>query len=465
MTSTWRDTLGRLARHDGTYVLVAYLLFLGVPALAYVLLGAVAPWTMTAAHYAVAGAYAFTAAVMLLELRFALRRKRCPADPQVALEELPLVSVIVSAYLPNEQHLIVETLQHLTTKLNAPTHKLQIILAYNTDRDLPVERELRTLQGLNASFTALRVPGSSSKAHNINAALELVEGEMTLLLDADHHPAPDAIERAWRWLALGYDVVQGRCTVRNADESTFARYVAVEFEQIYGVSHTGRSHLLDTAVFGGTNGYWRTSLLKRLRVDEQMLTEDIDVSMRALLSGARLVHDRTIVSTEIGTAMFRSWWSQRMRWAQGWFQVTLRHQGAVWASGLPGPVRAYWTYLLLWRELFPLLSLQVLALLAADLATGHTIAWLGDPFLLGTTALTFASGAAGGLTTWRLALPELRRRLGPWFLVHALTASAYTTLKNTVCMAAMARELAGRRVWVVTRRSRFTIPETVAATT
>jgi hypothetical protein len=105
------------------------------------------------------------------------------------------------------------------------------------------------------------------------------------------------------------------------------------------------------------------------------------------------------------------------------------------------------------------------ALLAADLATGHTIAWLGDPFLIATTILTFASGVASACATWWLALPGLRRRLGPWFLVHALTASAYTTLKNTVCMAAMARELAGRRVWVVTRRSRVaaTEPATAAA--
>ena len=61
-----------------------------------------------------------------------------------------------------------------------------------------------------------------SSGQNITGALSLVNGEFVGVFDADHHPDSDAFRRAWRWLAGGYDVVQGHCVVRNGDTSWVA---------------------------------------------------------------------------------------------------------------------------------------------------------------------------------------------------------------------------------------------------
>ena len=54
---------------------------------------------------------------------------------------------------------------------------LQVILAYNTPRDLPIEAALRDIAARDPRFLPLRVPGSTSKAQNVNAALARVTGE------------------------------------------------------------------------------------------------------------------------------------------------------------------------------------------------------------------------------------------------------------------------------------------------
>jgi cellulose synthase/poly-beta-1,6-N-acetylglucosamine synthase-like glycosyltransferase len=276
---------------------------------------------------------------------------------------------------------------------------------------------------------------------------------MTVLLDADHHLAPDALRRAGRWLADGYDVVQGRCAVRNLDESWIASLVATEFEQMYGLAHQGRSLLTDTAIFGGTNGFWRTSLLRRIAMDTEMLTEDIDSSVRALLGGARLVHDRSIVSTELATPTVPTWYSQRLRWAQGWFQVTVRHQRAIWRSDRLSPAqKVYWTYVLGWREIYPALSLQVLSLLTADLVLARPIEWVTKPSLMISSVFTVLIGLLATVWTWKVSLQSSRDRGRRAYVLYAALSFPYTVARNGVALIATLRELIGYRRWVVTRR-------------
>ena len=440
-------------RHPIIHATIAYTAFLGVPLAVYWWIGRAWPASLEILHYAVATAYAVTAVVMLIEVRAALGRRSAPV-PMVATADLPMVSVIVSAYLPNEQDLIRETILHLTTEMEIPSYKLQIILAYNTPDDLSVENVLSSFGRINASFTPLRVYGSTSKAENILAALPLCEGEMTVLLDADHHPLPDAFRRAYRWLQLGYDVVQGRCVVRNQTDNMLTRLVSVEFEHMYGVAHAGRSLVADTAIFGGTNGYWRTSVLREIGMDASMLTEDIDSSIRTILVGHKVVHDRSVISSEIATRTLRSWWNQRVRWSQGWFQVTLRHQMSILRTKHLRPAtKLYWTYLLSWRELFPFLSLQIFALLGASALLGRPFRWFGNPYFLATAVLTLAAGPITSIACYRIALYRTKDRLRAWFVLYAVTNLIYTTMKNTVAMVAMVRETLGQRAWVVTTRT------------
>ncbi|HEY3436311.1 MAG TPA: response regulator [Actinotalea sp.] len=394
-------------------------------------------------------ALAVTAAAIWTEGFLALDPER---PPEEATGPPPPASAVIAAYLPNEAATIVETLQSF---LRCEYPSLQIVLAYNTPRPLPIEATLHELAAQDPRLVILRVEGSTSKAQNVNAALGVVTGEFVGVFDADHQPAPGSFLRAWRWLSNGYDVVQGHCVVRNGDASWVARTVAVEFEAIYAVSHPGRARLHGFGVFGGSNGYWKTDLLRRTRMHGFMLTEDIDSSLRVIEQGGRIANDPGLISRELAPTTVGQLWNQRMRWAQGWFQVSRKHFGPGWRSPhLTLRQKLGLTFLLGWREVYPWISLQMLPLVAflgwREGGLDH-LNWLISVFVL-SSLFTLSVGPGQTFFARRLAVPEIRRRRS-WFWWYLLTTSlVYSEWKNIIGRVAHIKEAVGERQWKVTPR-------------
>jgi cellulose synthase/poly-beta-1,6-N-acetylglucosamine synthase-like glycosyltransferase/DNA-binding response OmpR family regulator len=421
---------------------------LGVPLLTYWGLDRLGLDITSTAYLLVVAALVFTALAIWVECLAAYRPEQ---PPEVARGRYPPASAIIAAYLPNEADTIVETVEAF---LQQDYNQLQVILAYNTPEDLPVEEQLRRIAARDQRFLPLRVDWSTSKAQNVNAALARVTGTFVGVFDADHHPAPGAFRRAWRWLSNGVDVVQGHCVVRNGDDGFVQKLVTCEFEAIYGVAHPGRARMHGFGIFGGSNGYWRTATLRRTRLRSFMLTEDIDSSMRVLADGGRIVSDPGLVSTELSPERWGALWNQRLRWAQGWCQVSWRYlRTALRNERLTVRQRVGLLYLLGWREVYPWISLQIFPILAFWYLRGDPpISWV-VPVFLATTAFTFSAGVVQAWTAWRLATPDLRRR-GRWFLVYGLVSQLlYTEFKNVVARTAHLKEIMGERKWKVTPRS------------
>jgi len=393
-------------------------------------------------------ALALTATLIGIECLGARRRPEPPAAPAGAAP--PPASAVIAAYLPNEADTIVETVEAF---LAQDYPDLQVILAYNTPRSLDVERELHAIAARDPRFEPLRVEGSVSKAQNVNAALTRVRGEFVGLFDADHHPEPGSFRRAWRWLARDADVVQGHCVVRNGDRNLLTRLVAVEFEVIYAVSHPGRARMHGFGIFGGSNGYWRTDLLERTRMRGFMLTEDIDSSLRVVQDGARIVSDPGLISTELAPETPKALWNQRMRWSQGWSQVSLRHLARAVRRPLGARRRLGVAHLLGWRELYPWISLQTAPLLACWLLRGEPAVRWFVPVFVATTLFTLSAGPMQAWFAWRLAHPSVKRH-PRWFLLYVLASTLfYSELKNVVARTAHIKEAMRERQWKVTPRA------------
>lgn len=366
-----------------------------------------------------------------------------------APQRAPAASAIVAAYLPNEDETVVETLRALLEQRYRGD--LQVILAYNTPHPVPIEAQLLELADANERLRVVRVEGSRSKAENVNAVLPLVTGEFVGIFDADHQVQPDAFERASHWMAADVDVVQGRCAVRNGKESWLSTVVACEFENIYGVSHPGRQRLYGFGVFGGSNGYWRTSVLRQVRLRPAYLTEDIDSSIRAVRDGMRIVNDPNIVSWELAPTRLGALWKQRLRWAQGWLQVSCRHfHGLLTSRGLGLQKRIGIFMLLGWREVFPWLSALVLPSLLFLAIAGE----VGQISMLGIAGLAFTLlvGPVQTVIAWSRALPATKRRWGAW-LFFALVSPIYQEWRNLVMRVSVLKQLRGERHWAVTPRT------------
>ena len=433
---------------------LSLLLLVILPTALYVALSRVFPGFLDGLRTLVASVYALTSGMLIWEAAAAWKLNGASAT-ETETPPLPACTAIIAAYLPNEQGIILETIGHMLARIDVPDAQFQVILAYNTPEPLEIEAELQEWAARDGRFLPLRVSGSRSKAENVNAALGAATGEIVAVYDADHLPAPDCFRRAWNWIADGADMVQGRCVIRNHDENWLTRTVAVEFDTIYAVSHPGRARLSGTAIFGGSNGYWRRETLTRLEMNPAMLTEDIDVSVRALLDGCRLAHDRAIVSAELAPLQLRHWLNQRKRWAQGWLEVALKHTGALMRSPHYSlGTKAVWFYLLAWREFYPALAIQFFPLVFASALTGIKIHWFGSPWLIAAAVLNWGCGPFVLLTTCACAPPRTRPGLGRWYWVYALFSLVYTTLKMTVALVAQVSHCQRDREWVTTPRTK-----------
>ncbi|MCP3987698.1 MAG: glycosyltransferase [Actinomycetia bacterium] len=422
-------------------------LLLGAPFMVYLALGAAGVDVTQVMYLVVLFALLVTSAAVAAESNAAKESPEPPLAPDV---EPPLASAVIAAYLPNEADTIIETIEAFLTQ-DYPN--LQIILAYNTPQPLDVEQEIEAIAIRDPRFEPIRVEGSVSKAQNVNAAVSRVRGEFVGVFDADHHPAPGSFERAWRWINSGVGVVQGHCVIRNGETNFVTRLVAAEFEVIYAVSHPGRARLHGFGVFGGSNGYWRTSLLQSTRMRGFMLTEDIDSTMRVLQSGETIVSDRDLVSTELAPESASALWNQRLRWAQGWSQVSLRHIAAAMGAAPNARQRFGMAYLLGWRELYPWISLQMLPLLAYWwIRNDGVIDWFVPIFVI-TSLATFMAGPVQVWYGWRLSHESIGQHRRWFWLLLISSLVFYTEIKNVVSRTAHIKEVMRDRQWKVTPRS------------
>ena len=293
-------------------------------------------------------------------------------------DELLILDLLIVAYLPNEKDIIMDRIHYALDEIMYPSHKIRINLVYNTPNPIePLETELQELAARKSHFRCIKVQDSTSKADNLNYFLSLNTGsDITCIFDADHYPHPYgprwAVERFIQDKKI--DICQGRCVIFNSKVSWLSAMISVEFDKIYAVSHPGRAALWGFGLFTGSNGYWRTSLLQELKMDKSILTEDIDSTLRALTQGAKIVHDLNVVSYELSPTSLSAMWKQRLRWAQGWTQVSMRHMPLCFKKAPEGVHRNFTTRfglfsLLLIRELSYYLVTQYFCLVLSIIFT------------------------------------------------------------------------------------------------
>src|SRR5207249_4343553 len=174
-------------------------------------------------------------------------------------------------------------------------------------------------------------------------------------------------------------------------------------------------------------------------------------------AGAKIASDPYLISRELAPVTLKALWHQRMRWAQGWFQVSYKHlERGLRSPHLSVRQKLGLTQLLAWRELFPWLSVQILPILAFwILWRGQRVDWF-VPFFLFTTLVMLSNRPAQIMFTYYRADPEIRRRKG-WFVFYFfISLLFYMEMKNLISRVAHIKEQMRERQWKVTPRASVT---------
>lgn len=431
----------------GEMVLILYVL----PTIVFYLLAQKHPGILKVSYYVVVILFIYQSLFILVQVLAAMIYGRPVKLRDHKPVKAPRTTFIICAYLPNEIKHVEETLLRILKHVNRPTGGIEVMLAYNTPYMEAIELRLKQLAFEWPELILANAYGSRSKSENLNYALKMASGDMVVLLDADHLIAPDCLDRAWGWIEKGYDIVQGHCTIRNGRASFVSAMVSVEFEAIYGVSHFSRGLVFDAALFGGSNGFWRTSAARDAGFKTDMLTEDIDATLRSCLMGYKIVHDKDLISTEVAPENLGALWFQRKRWAQGWFQCSLKYQWPVLTSKvLKLRQRFCWTMLLMWRVSYDIFSHLLFPIVFAYWFYKGKVEFPMTPFIWFALILTMLTGPLETVAAFKNSVKP--RKPVMWYVLYALGSFWYTMFKNFIQVVAIRDELAGERSWIVSKR-------------
>jgi cellulose synthase/poly-beta-1,6-N-acetylglucosamine synthase-like glycosyltransferase len=250
-----------------------------------------------------------------------LRKRKNYATPDYA----PRVAVLIPAY--NEEKVIVRTIRSVMMS-NYKNLRIIVIDDGSSDRTFEAARDAYPKDIASGRLTVLRKP-NGGKADALNYALERMDEEIYIGIDADGVIAHDAISNLVPHFAnpkIG--AVAGNAKVGNR-VNLWTRWQALE----YITSQNFERRALDlfdvVVVVPGAIGAWRTAPVKAGGgYHSNTVAEDADLTMNLLEQGYSVIYeDRALAFTEApvnADGLMR----QRFRWSFGILQALFKHRGA-----------------------------------------------------------------------------------------------------------------------------------------
>lgn len=253
------------------------------------------------------------------------RRVRSAFDPKD--HALPRVTTQLPIF--NEKH-VVARLLNAACALDYPPDRHEIqVLDDSTDETGAITAALvATLRAAGHDIHHLRREHRQGyKAGALAAGLKVATGEFVAIFDADFVPEPDFLRNTIPFLLADPRCcfVQTRWGHRNRSFSLLTELQSIGIDGHFVVEQPARAWQGMFCNFNGTAGVWRTAAIADAggwRADT--LTEDLDLSYRAMLRGWRphyLLDCVTPAEVPIDINAFKA---QQRRWATGSIQCALK---------------------------------------------------------------------------------------------------------------------------------------------
>lgn len=254
---------------------------------------------------------------------------------------LPRVDVYIPTY--NEDASVLRPTVIAATQIDYPKHKLNVYVLDDGGTDqkcndadpakaAAARQRAAELKALSARFGATyltRERNVHAKAGNINSALSHTSGDLLLILDCDHIPAADFLQRTVGFfladpmlfvLQTPHNFVSPDPVERNLE--TYEHSPA-ENELFYDVMQPGLD-FWGTSFFCGSAAVLRRSVLDRLGgVSGLSITEDAETTLDALALGYKSAYYNRPLVSGLQPETYSGFIVQRVRWGQGMWQIFL----------------------------------------------------------------------------------------------------------------------------------------------
>ncbi len=268
------------------------------------------------------GANSLLLAVLYLRDRHSLSGDTGQGGPDRLTEpaEWPMVTVQLPVY--NELY-VVSRLIDAVADLDFPRDRLQIqVLDDSTDETTRLARaRVAHHRGRGVDIEWLhRQDRQGFKAGALAAGLETARGDLIAIFDADFVPPRDFLRRTIPHLVADPSLafVQARWGYLNARYSALTRAQTIALDGHFVVEHLARNRNGLMMNFNGTGGVWqRQAIVAAGGWQSDTLTEDVDLSFRAQLSGWRALYLPGVEAPAELPPQMAAFKRQQARWATG----------------------------------------------------------------------------------------------------------------------------------------------------
>ena len=234
-------------------------------------------------------------------------------------KNIPTLDILVAAR--DEQNVIARLVERLFS-LDYPSEKLKIyIIDDGSTDDTPIilKKLSQKYEKLNIISRSKNAGGGKSGA--LNHALKFISGEWVLILDADAQLKSDTLRRVLEFAQNGsWSAVQLRKSVLNTSKNFLTTCQGIEMA-MDAYFQVGRLYSAGIAELRGNGQLVRKDILLNCgSFNENTVTDDLDLSVRLILSQSKIgiFWDPPVMEEAVEdiSALFR----QRQRWAEGGLQ-------------------------------------------------------------------------------------------------------------------------------------------------
>jgi cellulose synthase/poly-beta-1,6-N-acetylglucosamine synthase-like glycosyltransferase len=276
--------------------------------------------------------YLFAASILAIYgfntclVAFLYWRKRTSTLAQPPLTHTPRVTVQLPIF---DELYVVERLIDAAAGLEWPRDRLQIQVLDDSEDETTAIAQARVdhfrRRGIDIELVH-RTDRSGFKAGALAGGLQSATGEFLVIFDADFAPPVDFLKRTIPYFARpGVGLVQARWGHLNSTYSALTRAQSIALDGHFVVEQTARSRNGLFFNFNGTAGVWRRECIEQSGGWQgDTLSEDLDLSYRAQLSGWEMVFLPEVVAPAEIPPQIHAFKRQQFRWAKGSTQCLVK---------------------------------------------------------------------------------------------------------------------------------------------
>ena len=394
--------------------------------------------------------------------------------------DFPRIAVLIPAW--NEGAVIGAAIDRLMAEEYPPQSlRVYVVDDASTD-DTPLVVRAKEAQYPGRVVHLRRERGGQGKAHTLNHGLGVVLGDdwmqALLITDADVNFEPAALRTMARHLA-DPRVGAVTCYIKEGSRpgNYLTRFIGYEYITAQAAARRGQNVLgVLGCLAGGAQLHTRDNLLALGgRIDTGTLAEDTVTTFETQLRGRRAIFEPHAVCWAEEPESIADLWKQRLRWARGNVQVTLRYR-RLWFRPHRTHRLGSFTFGVQWFCVFlqPVFMIaSSAALLTLDLAgapsawSAFRVLWIANGVIfLFITGFALLIDPQTGRHTWRQALlfpgavnltlivgsfvPRLAHEIGQWlgisgFVSGLLTIFAYLWLTVSLVLGYLVKVIERHR--------------------